>query len=380
MGTWLSDEKRLAVLAALVDGNSERAVERMTGVARMTISRLAVAFGQGAERLHNRLVRDLSCSFIDMDECWGWCKVKEARVDPKRHDPALVGDQWTWLAMDRSSRLAISWVVGKRTEANAEALIADVRARVITAPQISTDGLALYEQPIAVSFGPGTDYGQMIKHYRTGAQRGPDHRYEPPRDPFITKNVVLGAPNMRECTTFAVERNNGTMRHKIGRMRRLVYAFSKDVEHHRAAVSLCYCHYNLCWIVKTLRCTPAMAAHVVKNIWELGDFMEAILTEPAATKPEPKPLAHPVPTTTSRPLPNGRGFLRLVGSSGSAPAAPPEPAPRPPSGPAVPTAEVPAPAPTAAPSDDRQLDLFAWKPRPASPQLFLFGSDIERPK
>jgi hypothetical protein len=31
MSNVLSDEKRLAVLAALVDGNSERAIERMTG-------------------------------------------------------------------------------------------------------------------------------------------------------------------------------------------------------------------------------------------------------------------------------------------------------------------------------------------------------------
>ena len=55
----LSKERRIAVLAALVEGNSERAVERMTDVNRETIGRLAVEFGTGAQRLHDRLARDL---------------------------------------------------------------------------------------------------------------------------------------------------------------------------------------------------------------------------------------------------------------------------------------------------------------------------------
>jgi hypothetical protein len=36
--------------------------------------------------------------------------------------------------------------------------------------------------------------GTEVKHYRSGAQRGPDHRYELPRDPFVTKHAILGAP------------------------------------------------------------------------------------------------------------------------------------------------------------------------------------------
>ena len=42
--------------------------------------------------------------------------------------------------------------------------------------------------------------------------------------------AVLGAPDMDRCTTYASERQHGTMRHFIGRMRRLVYAFSKSVD------------------------------------------------------------------------------------------------------------------------------------------------------
>lgn len=55
----LPDEKRAAVLAALLDGNSIRAIERMTDVHQRTIGRLLLRLGEGAARLHDRLVRDL---------------------------------------------------------------------------------------------------------------------------------------------------------------------------------------------------------------------------------------------------------------------------------------------------------------------------------
>ena len=41
-------------------------------------------------------------------------------------------------------------------------------------------------------------------------------------------------------------------------------------------------HYNFCRIHKTLRVTPAMAAGVSKNVWEVADIVAIIeATEPA---------------------------------------------------------------------------------------------------
>ncbi|XXX87699.1 hypothetical protein WMF34_00750 [Sorangium sp. So ce145] len=53
MANVLPRERQLAVLAALVDGNSERAAERMTGVERKTIRRFALRVGMAAQSLHN---------------------------------------------------------------------------------------------------------------------------------------------------------------------------------------------------------------------------------------------------------------------------------------------------------------------------------------
>ncbi|MFO0591440.1 MAG: transposase [Polyangiaceae bacterium] len=353
----LSREKRIAVLAALVEGNSERAVERMTDVNRETVGRLALSFGLGAQRLHDRIARDLSCTQVVADETWSYVGVKEARV--REDHPEGSGEAYTFVALDKTSRFVITWRVGKRDAASTEAFIADLRARLLVMPTIVTDGFVPYVAAVGAEFGPSVDFAQTVKNYRSAGRRD-DHRYEPPRGiDFITKKTVYGAPDLASASTAYIERQNATMRHKIGRTRRLVYAFSKRIENHIAAVALNMAWYNLGTIVRTLRVTPAIAAGVVDRVFTIEDFHDAITAEvePVA-KPEKKALTHraPPPETTARALPNGRGFLRALPGGGGpkGPGLAPAPGPRPPAAPAA-----PAPALREAPQP-RQLDLFEW--------------------
>jgi hypothetical protein len=373
----LSTEQRLRILAALVDGNSERAVERMTDVERKTIRRFALTLGAGAQRLDDRMVRDLSCSMVEVDEIWSYVGKKQARVDPLKDGPD-VGEAYTFVALDTSSRLAISFYVGKRDQASTDIFITDLRARLVVMPAMTSDGFAPYITAIGASFGQSIDYAMTIKNYRSGASRGPDHRYEPARDPFITKKAIFGAPSLGRATTAHIERNNGTMRHHIGRTRRLCYAFSKKLENHRAAVALNYAWYNFGHIVRTLRVTPAMAAGVTDHVWSLAEFMEALLVNAPSEKPVAQPLAHRAPVTTSRELPGGRGFLRVVGGTSSpSSSTPTSPGPMPPS-PAAPREHVTVPV-SSGPAG--QMDLLAWIAPPAKPrrmaQLDLFGLDVD---
>ena len=373
----LSTEQRLRILAALVDGNSERAVERMVDVERKTIRRFALSLGAGAQRLHDRIVRDLSCSMIQVDEIWSYVQKKQARVDPLKDGPD-VGEAYTFVALDASSRMVISFYVGKRDQVSTDIFIADVRARLVVMPAMTSDGFAPYIKAIGASFGPSIDYAQTIKNYRSGGRRE-DYRYEPPRDPFITKKTIYGTPDLDHASTAYVERNNGTMRHHIGRTRRLCYAFSKKIENHRAAIALNYAWYNLGHVVKTLRVTPAMAAGVTDHVWSLAEFMDAVLAAAPVAKPVAGPLAHRAPEGPARELPNGRGFLRVVGG-GSSPAKPsPAPVP-PPVAPAAPREHITVPI---ASGPEGQMDLLAWRAPPAPPapppkprrmgQLDLFG-------
>lgn len=362
MANVLCDEKRLAILAALCDGNSIRAVERMTGVHRDTIMRFGLTLGEGAVNLHNRLAQGLSCSLVQVDEIWSFVGKKEARVTEQ--DGPDIGEAYTFVALDSSSRFVIGWHVGKRDQASTDIFMDDIRARLVVMPAMTSDGFAPYISAIGASFGPGIDYAQTIKNYSKRGRRegGSDHRYEPPRDPFITKKSIFGAPNLERASTAYVERNNGTMRHHIGRMRRLCLAFSKKLPNHRAAIALAYVHYNLCHVVSTLRVTPAMAAGVASKVWDLRDLLDALLDAAPCEAPTKQPLASRVPEVTHRALPNG-GWLRAIDGGKASPKAP------------TPIAPTPAPVVAIAafeplPPRGTQLDLFAWQPKEKQLELF----------
>ena len=372
MANVLPREKRIAVLHALVNANSERSAADLAGVNARTVSRLAVEFGAGAQRLHDQLARDLTCTEVECDETFSFVGKKQARVRPD--DGPEVGEAYTWTALDRASRFVVAFHVGKRDQRAADAFMADVRSRLVVMPVLSTDGLAAYPRAVGAEFGPSVSYGQMVKQYRSGGRD--DHRYAPGRGvDFIKKTVVFGSPDLARTSTAHNERQNGTMRHKIGRTRRLVYCFSKRFDHHVAAVALGYVWYNLGWIVKGLRMTPAMAVGATEHLWTIEEFHDAITElakgEPVA-KPEKRPLVHPTPEGPARALPDGRGFLRLLPGGGEASTAPHGPPPVAPVAP-VPAAAV-APAATALRFDENgQADLFSWAPPKREPrQLPLF--------
>ena len=59
----------------------------------------------------------------------------------------------------------------------------------------------------------------------------------------------------------------------------LTNAFSKKVENLQHAVALHFMHYNFCRIHQTLRITPAMAAGLAQEVWEI-QYLVALLDRP----------------------------------------------------------------------------------------------------
>ena len=70
MANVLGTEKQTTIIAALAEGSSIRAIERMTGVHRDTIMRLGVRIGQGCFGIMNEKMRDMPCTDIQLDEIW----------------------------------------------------------------------------------------------------------------------------------------------------------------------------------------------------------------------------------------------------------------------------------------------------------------------
>lgn len=111
----LAEEKALSVLHHLVEGCSIRSTERLTGVHRDTILSLLVAVGEKCEQLMDRLIVNVSVKEVQCDEIWGYVGMKEKTKKDKGIAGDGVGDAWTFIAMERYSKLILCWHLGRRT-------------------------------------------------------------------------------------------------------------------------------------------------------------------------------------------------------------------------------------------------------------------------
>lgn len=271
----LSEEQKCKVIAALCEGVSIRATERLTGIHRDTIMRLGVRVGEGSAVLHGRLMRDLRCSRIEFDEVWSFVKKKKRNVQAS--DPDTVGDQFIYLAMDSTGKAIISWLVGKRGMRNTITIAEDVRSRVLGSPEISTDGYAPYIRAVDEAFDGAASHG-IVDKQEVIIAKGPDaaRYYAKQQLVKVERTPISGDP--RHISTSFIERQNLTLRMSQRRLTRLSNGFSKKFENHCAAVALYAAHYNFCRVHEALRITPAMHLGVTDHVWSVGELVTAALT------------------------------------------------------------------------------------------------------
>jgi IS1 family transposase len=277
----LSHDKQVQIIAALTEGCSIRSVERLTGVHRDTIMRLAVRVGEGCAKMHHAMMRDLQVPRIELDEIWAYVGKKQRKVTPEDDD--MVGDQYTFIALAGSAKAIITYRTGKRTRANTDLFALDLRRRVIGAPEISSDGFPSYPWAIALAFGDECKFGVIEKHYAVNGTPEASRRYSPGVVVGVSKNAVVGHPT--HISTSFVERQNLTLRMQQRRFTRLTNGFSKNYLNHCAAVALYVAHYNLCRVHEALRVTPGMQIGVTDHIWTIGELVDAALNGTVTEEP-----------------------------------------------------------------------------------------------
>lgn len=183
-----------------------------------------------------------------------------------------IGDAYTFVAIERDSKLILAWHLGRRGRVDCEDFISKLRwATADRRFQVTTDGFQPYIHSIDAGLSDRADFAQFVKIY--ASEREGEARYSPPEVVETVSTPIFGTPDPARICTSHVERQNLTMRMRMRRLTRLTNGFSKKWENLKAMLALYFCWYNFCRVHQTIRVTPAMAAGITGHVWTVNEIV-----------------------------------------------------------------------------------------------------------
>ena len=269
----LPSEKVVQVLHCLTEGCSVRSTSRLCNVEKRTVLNLLVMAGEHCERMMERTIRNMHVHDLEPDECWSYVMKKEGQKRPNEESNDEIGDQYTFIALDRHSKLVLAWHLGRRDRQNTGEFIEKVRTATADGNRfdVSTDAFIPYNDAINVRLWDRANHSIVVKVYDKPEETR--ERYSPGHFITVEKAVQRGNPDLEKAGTSHVERKNGSLRQWCRRLTRLTYAFSKKKENLRAALALHFWFYNFARLHGSLRVTPAMEAGISDHAWTLAELV-----------------------------------------------------------------------------------------------------------
>jgi IS1 family transposase len=233
---------------------------------------------------------------VQLDEKWSFVAKKQKHCRPSE---AHCGDCWDHVALDAQSRLVLSVVAGKRTEANACQVVHELRERTDGRPLnlITTDEYPAYAAALAAVYAEPALEAEAVPAvprlpdwlvYATVHKTRENNRVVKVEARLVYGTLVALAAALvwavlGAVSTVFIERSNGTDRHRNSRKVRKTYRFSKDWDVHRAMTAFTLYSANFCWAVRTLReevapkryrqRTAAMVAGLADHVWTLKEWL-----------------------------------------------------------------------------------------------------------
>jgi IS1 family transposase len=163
-----------------------------------------VEAGQAAAWYQDRVLCNLTCRRIQVDEIWSFVYAKQKNVATAKAAPANAGDVWTWTAIDADTKLIPSWHIGGRDSDSAIIFMDDLASRLANRVQLTSDGHKAYLETVEGAFGGDIDYAMLVKLY--GENPEAEKRYSPAICIGAHKAVVEGNPDPNHISTFFAER------------------------------------------------------------------------------------------------------------------------------------------------------------------------------
>lgn len=259
-------------LKMLLEGMSIRSCERLTGVNRNTLCDLIVNVGERCNAFLKSKLRGLSVKNLEVDEVWSFVGCKERTKERMGYGEEM-GDAYSFIGLERDTKLIVAYHVGKRSERDTHEFIRELRNVTVGRFQLSTDGFKPYCIAVPDAFGfHGIDYAQIIKTFKNPPKED-ERRYSPPQIVEVKKSEFCGNPDPDLICTSFVERSNLSLRMTCRRWTRLTNAHSKKWRNHEAALALYIAFYNFVRVHTTLETTPAVKHGLAQKPWTLEELL-----------------------------------------------------------------------------------------------------------
>jgi len=259
------------VVHLLCESMGIRAIQRLTGLHQETILNILETVGQKAAAFLDTKIRNIRAEVIQADEIHSF--VYSKRQNTPEEDLER-GEQFTFLSVDRRSKLIVNWLVGKRTRENAEQFLTDLKGRMENRFQLVTDDWKIYSGMTGTVygvFGYGVDYCTETKYFARPGE------FLPRRLISIRRRRRIGEPDMKLATTCHAERTNLSVRTFNRRFTRCTIGYSKKLDNLKHAVALFVWHFNFVRKHSAHGQTPAQAAGITNHAWTITDLLESAI-------------------------------------------------------------------------------------------------------
>jgi len=241
------------VAAMSVEGVSKSSIARIKGISWNTVARWIERAAAAARRFNHFMTRAYELKELQADEIRTFLSHKARPI-------------WVFSAIEVSSRLWPSAVIGRRSYRNARRLIRHVahKAHFNGPPFITTDGFPYYGAVIHRLFGPACVYGQVMKTWRNNRGIKVERNLLVGSDEQLD-DALLRSEDSSKLNTAFIERLNLTIRQGSAYLSRRSPCHARSHEHLEGHLELLRCYYNFVRPHRGLKFgkqmrTPAMQA------------------------------------------------------------------------------------------------------------------------
>ena len=99
----LAHKDRSLIIHLLCEGQSLRAIARVTGKSKNTIAKLLSDAGKVCAEYQDEVLRDLRTTKVQVDEIWSFTYAKQKNVKLAKAAPDHAGDTWTTMICSHST-------------------------------------------------------------------------------------------------------------------------------------------------------------------------------------------------------------------------------------------------------------------------------------